>query len=437
MTDLTVEFVKILIIGSGPAGLAAAVAFRQKGIDSVVVLEREAQAGGIPRHCGHRPFGWNEYQRIYTGPVYAQRNVDEAKALDVDIRLLHSVVQLGEGGRVEVASPDGIKVIQAERVLLAMGAREKPRSTRLISGDRPMGVMNTGALQSFIYLKKSKPFLKPVILGTELVSLSAVWSCLKAGIKPVAVIESNPSSTARWPLALFPRLFGIPVYYGAQVSSINGLSRVESVDIETANGTKMNLSCDGVLLTGDFVPEASLLRQSHLRVDALTGGPFVDQFGKCSDPAYYAAGNLLRPIETAGWSYAEGKRMASFMMSDLAKTDTRSEERALKIIPIRCNGIVKYCVPQHLVLGETSGLPDLQLRLEKNATGYLKVCANGKTLWSKVMSGRAEQRILIPIKDLKINESVSSLHVSLYLKPEPGVHQCKSLSTSNISHDDS
>src|SRR5690606_9570454 len=140
----------------------------------------------------------------------------------------------------------------------------------------------------YIYVEHLRPFLRPVIVGTELVSLSAVLTCIKAGIRPVAVIEPGARPTARRPLAIFPRLLGIPIHYGTTVADITGRPRVESVGLRHADGTTEELGCDGVLFTGRFTPESALVRASHLDIDQGSGGPLIDQFGRCSDPAYFA-----------------------------------------------------------------------------------------------------------------------------------------------------
>lgn len=416
MTDINIEHVDVLIVGSGPAGLAAAMTLRLSGIRQVLVLEREAEAGGIPRLCAHLPFGVFEYGRLYSGTRYAKRNVKEALKLGVDIRLSHAVVRLAEQGRVEVASPEGLKVFQARRVVLAMGAREKPRSARLISGDRPAGVINTGALHFFLHTenkKRIKPFTHPVIVGTELVSLSAIWSCIKSGIKPKAIIEERPYAMARWPLSAFPRLLGIPVYYSTSLAAIHGLKQVEAVDLCLADGQIKHLACDGVLLTGQFTPESSLLRGSHLLIDHHTGGAQVDQFGRCSDHHYYAAGNLLRPIETAGWSFREGRRIAEIIMEGWSNAQPEVDGDPLNV-PIHSNSPIKYCMPQRFAVSRKQGMADLQLRLNAPLTGRLKVCVDGKEIWCRMISSGPERRVLIPFHQLKIPNDAKKIDISVF-----------------------
>ncbi|NWE18963.1 NAD(P)/FAD-dependent oxidoreductase [Pseudomonas sp. P7548] len=401
------EYVDVAIIGSGPAGLSAAVELRRQGVDNVVVIERDSVAGGVPRHCGHPPFGVREYGRLYTGPDYARRNVAEALAAGVHLRLGHTVTQLGHGGCLQLVNDDGAFTLQAKRVLLATGVRENPRSARLIGGDRPLGVINTGALQAYLYLQHLKPFERPLIVGTELVSLSSVFSCRRAGIKPVAMIESNFRATARWPLSLFPWLCGVPVHYGAELLEIHGTGRVEAASVRLANGQVQRLACDGVLLTGQFLPEASLVRQSHLMLDPGSRGPVIDQYGRCSDPAYFAAGNLLRPVETAGWSWREGARVARLLAKDL-----RGEiPAAHRTLAIRCRPPLKLCVPQRFAPTGVAGLEHLQLRVSTAYEGELTVYADGVPIWSKALACLPERRILIPIAALKLNARITQLDV--------------------------
>lgn len=396
----------VAIIGSGPAGLAAAVELRRRGVPRVSVFEREVEPGGIPRHCAHPPYGVREYGRLLTGPGYARRNVKAALAAGVEIHTRHTVVALKAGGELELTTPDGLLTAHARRVLIAVGARETPRSARLIGGERPAGVINTGTLQSCLYLEHRKPFARPLIVGSELVSLSAVMSCRRAGIRPVAMIEAAERPTARWPLTLFPRLCGVPLHLGTRLERIEGTSRVEAAHIRFEDGRLERLACDGIVLTGQFTPEASLLRLSHLAVDFRSGGPQVDQFARCSDPAYFAAGNLLRPIETAGWSYREGVRIAGYLADDLVG-ELNAESDA---IPVQCSDPVRYCLPQRLIPNDQRGLDHLQLRMSRPVHGALHVHAGERTLWRRSGTFLPERRILIPRAELDLR-GVTALKV--------------------------
>lgn len=393
MAEPSAEEVDVAIVGAGPAGLSAAFELRRRGATRVVVLEREGEAGGVPRHCGHPPFGWQEYRRILSGPAYAARLRADAQGLD--IRLRTTVTALGQGGRLELATPEGRNALKARRVILATGARETPRSARLVGGTRPIGVTTTGALQAMVYLKNRAPFERPLIVGTELVSFSAVLTCRKAGMRPVAMVEETDRVVAPSPCALYPRLLGIPVHTGTTIASIEGGARVESVVLHDRNGRERRIACDGVLFTGRFVPEASLLRASHLAVDPATGGPVVDQTGRCSDPAYFAAGNLLRPVETAGWSFREGRLIAATVAADLA---TPAQPRPAREISITHRPPVRLVMPQRISLpANGTGLADLQLRVERPVSGDLTILSGGAPIWRRRVSARPERRLLVPL----------------------------------------
>ena len=184
---------EVAVVGGGPAGLAAATELARQGVD-VLVLERNAEPGGIPRHCGHPPFGMREFGRVLRGPEYARRLARRAREAGVRILAPASVLALLPGGKLAITSDAGFGRLSARIVLLATGVRETTRAGRLIGGTKPAGVMNTGALQGLVYLAGQTPFRRPLILGSELVSYSALLTCRHAGIRPVAM----PASLVAW-----------------------------------------------------------------------------------------------------------------------------------------------------------------------------------------------------------------------------------------------
>ena len=386
----------VAIIGGGPAGLAAATQLKKQGIKSVIVIEREQDAGGIPRHCGHFAFGMREFYRVLTGPSYARKLVQRAIKFGVDIRVKHTVVKIEET-HLQVTSPEGMSEIIAQRIIIATGVREKPRSARAVSGERPLAVTSVGALQSMIYLKNNIPFVKPVIIGSELVSFSSIWTCVVSGIRPVAMLEETKRILARKPLNWMPRIFRIPLHYNTELVEIIGKDRVTGVRVKNKSGQIQEIICDGVVLSGQFLPESSLMRISGIDVDTHSGGPIIDQFGRCSNPKVFATGNLLRPVETAGWCWREGTNLGDWVAKDL-KIGLPPASKGI-CISIK-TPLIKLVVPQVIQLPYKSkdGMNQLQIRFSQPCKGQLVVRCDGEVIWQKNISSRAERRILIPLK---------------------------------------
>lgn len=275
----------VVIIGGGPAGLSAARRLHELGI-AATVLERESAAGGIPRHCGHLGFGWQSHRRIWTGPRFAERLRRDSSALDV--RTGHTVLGI-DGDVLRVQDARGIHEMSAGRIILATGTRETPRAPRLVGGARPRGVTTTGALQANVYLQNFKPFARPVIVGSEWVSFSAILTCRHIGIAPVAMIEARDRISAPRPGDLVARLlYGVPVWTSTRLIAIAGRAQVEAVEIERG-GRREHVACDGVIFTGDFVPEASLM---------------------VNRPSVTLAGNVHGTLKTSGECWREGRAVA-------------------------------------------------------------------------------------------------------------------------------
>ncbi len=399
--------IDVAIIGGGPAGLAAATALKQAHVARVVVLEREAQAGGIPRHCGHPPFGMREFRRVLRGPDYAARLVARAQRAGAEIHTLTTVVEARPGGHLLVAVPAGLIELAPRRVIYATGVRETPRSARLIGGARAQGIVNTGALQSMIYLKGRRPFRRPVIIGSELVAFSALMTSRHAGIRPVAMIEAGRRVIARWPSALFSHLLRVPLLTNTRLLAIEGGHNVTGVQVQGPDGAARHIACDGVVLSGQFTPESTLARIGHLAVDPATGGPVVDQWGRCSDPAYFATGNLLRPVETSGWSWREGHGTGQWVADDLAG---RLPEGQPGLRLEVAGAPLKYVMPQSIVAAEnTAGMSDLQFRFSREFRGELRA-VNGKgVVWRKKIHAYPERRVLVAVSDIAAATATGAL----------------------------
>lgn len=382
----------VIVIGGGPAGVAAALELRRRGVGDVVVLDREPDLGGATRHCSHSPFGMVEFGRVYFGGAYGRRLRREAEAAGVDIRTGHSVVRIDDDGALIVTSAHGVERMSARRILVATGVREKPRAARLITGDRPIGVLTTGTLQAFVAFHGLMPFRRPVVVGSELVSQSALLTCLTHGARPVAMIEPLPHAIVAAPFSWFPTVVGVPFRRGTAIVDILGRDRVEAVTV-LSNGRTETIDCDGVLLTGQFTPESALFLQSSIGIDRGSAGPAVDQDGRTANPLVFAAGNLLRAVETGGWSFREGRAVGAAVAADL-----RRDPAAAAFVPVGFDDPIKLVVPSLLRRGSPdAALRDFQLRFTRRVRGRLSLRIEGREVWSRQGRWHPERRVLVPI----------------------------------------
>jgi len=384
----------VIVIGGGPAGVAAALEMKEHGVARVTIVEREPVLGGAPRHCAHSPFGMREFGRIYFGPAYARRLQQQARDAGIDIRTGHSVVELGQDGTLLVTSARGVERLKGRRIVLATGAREKTRSARLLPGDRPVGIVTTGTLQSYVAFHGLMPFLRPLIIGSELVSYSALLTCLTHGARPAAMIEPETHPLTRAFFHWFPRLAGVPFLCNAQLTDIRGRGRVEEADVRLSDGRTMTVQCDGVLLSGQFTPEAALLNASPVDVAVGSGGPMVDQDGRMVNPIFFAGGNVLRAVETGGWAFREGRRVGAAVANDLVREPCHS-----RAVHVSFPEPIKLVVPtmvRQLGLDQAT-FRDFQLRFARRARGRLSLHLDGREVWSKSGLWLPERRVLVPI----------------------------------------
>jgi glycerol-3-phosphate dehydrogenase len=288
---------EVLIVGAGPAGLSAAIELKKQGIKDILVVDREPEAGGMPRFCHHTGFGRADLWRMYTGPRYAKYYRELAEKHGVEVRTSTTITGWSER-KLTYTSPSGLGEIEAKAVLLATGIRERPRAARMIPGTRPQGVYTTGSLQRFVHQEGLPVGKRTVIVGAELVSLSALLTLMKAGAKSVAMLTEEdlhqvefPYVFAKWGLVDILRL--TPLITNARVTNIFGHKRVEGIEITRAGKAEI-IECDSVVFTGNWISENEMARLGGLEIDAQTKAPKVDSAFRSSVDGVFVAGNLLR-----------------------------------------------------------------------------------------------------------------------------------------------
>ena len=306
----------VVVVGAGPAGLSAAAELRRLGAGPVVVADREPEPGGVPRHSWHTGYGLRDLRRVMTGPAYARALVSAALAAGAELRAGTTVTgwTTGPDGThaVTLTSERGVETVPAAAVLLATGCRERPRTARLVPGDRPAGVMTTGELQQRVYLGGERLGGRALVVGAEHVSFSAALTLAHAGADVVALVtghERQQSYTAfRFGAAVRWR---VPVWTSSAVRRIAGRGRLEGVEVaDVRTGAARFVPCELVVFTGDWIPDHELARLAGLAMDPGTRGPVVDTTLATSLAGVFAAGNLVHAAETADIAALSGRHAA-------------------------------------------------------------------------------------------------------------------------------
>ncbi|MFI6649169.1 FAD-dependent oxidoreductase [Streptomyces sp. NPDC050529] len=306
--------VDVLVVGAGPAGLGAAAELAASGVRRVEVLEREQSAGGIPRHCHHAGFGSSRPNGGTSGPEYARRSTAAAARAGATLRTGITVTGWAGPRTLDATGPGGLERITAHAVVLATGARERPRSARLVPGTRPAGVYTTGELQQAVHIHHQHIGTRAVIVGDEPVSIAAADTLRAAGVEVVARVTDRPAAL---PAAL-GRHHGAPLLTRTTVTALVGSPRLTGVAVRHGDGRTTTLPCDTVVFTGDWIPDHELARRGDVPLDPGTRGPAHDAAYRTHAPGVFAAGNLLHAVESAGTAAAEGRALAAPVRRHLA-----------------------------------------------------------------------------------------------------------------------
>lgn len=309
---------RVAVIGGGPAGLRAATKLAPAVDGEVLVLDREREAGGIPRHADHPGYGIRDRKRFMSGPAYAKALVADAEAAGAHIMTRAMVTGWEDDETLVATTPQGRVRIRPEVFCFATGARERPRTARMIPGTRPGGILTTGQLQNLVHVNHERVGTRAVVVGAELVSWSAVMTLQEAGCRTVALVSQYPKGES-YGLFTGPGqlLFRTRVETESKVVRVLGRSRVTGVEIERADGARKVLECDTLVFTGGWVPDNELLRMAGVEIDGASGSPVVDATGRTSRENVFAVGNLNHPVETADVVALAGEHVADRIIEHL------------------------------------------------------------------------------------------------------------------------
>jgi len=369
-----------VIVGGGPSGLAAAIELRGLGIGPVTVIEREREAGGIPRHSDHTGFGLRDLRTVLSGPLYAARYGELAEEAAVEVLAETMVTGWVEERGLKLTGPKGRLELVPPAVVLATGCRERPRSARLVPGSRPAGVMTTSTLQQFVHLRGERVGSRAVIVGAEHVSFSAVATLAHAGASVAGLVTDLPKhqSLAAFRVGAAVR-YRAPVWPRTAVSAIHGDERVESVELtELDSGSTRMVECDLVIFTADWVPDHELAVMAGCELDPGSLGPLVDQALRTTRPGVFATGNLLHPAETADICALDGRHVAPSVAAYLrGARDWPSRVRVIARDPIA------WVTPNLLVAAGHDPPRDRFLLQSRDFVrrAHIRVRQDGRQLW--------------------------------------------------------
>lgn len=387
----------VAVIGAGPAGLAAAIELRRLGVGEVVVIERESEAGGIPRHARHQGFGLRDLRRPLSGPAYARRYAELARAAGVE--LLTETMATGWAGdtpdSLELTSPRGRSTLAPAAVVLATGCRERPRSARLVAGSRPAGVMTTGMLQQLVYLQGRSAGRRALIVGAEHVSYSAILTLAHGGARALALTTELARHQTVAPFHLGARArYRVPVFTRTRVSEIRGRERVEEVELtDLESGRRRSVACDAVIFSADWVPDHELAVLGGLELDALTRGPAVDPGLHSSRPGVFAAGNLCHGAEQADVAALSGRHVAASVLEYLSTGGWPARR-----VAVACEPPLGWIAPNVVNAANSSPAQPARGHFALRAREHLRaprieIVQNRRELWSgrlaRVMAGRS------------------------------------------------
>lgn len=343
----------LVIVGGGPAGLAAAIAAKDNGIDSILIIERDRELGGILNQCIHNGFGLHTFKEELTGPEYASRFIAQLEERGIEYKLNTMVMDISNDKVVTAMnSTDGMFTIEAKAVVLAMGCRERSRGALNIPGYRPAGIFSAGTAQRLVNIEGYMPGRRVVILGSGDIGLIMARRMTLEGAKVLAVAELMPySGGLKRNIVQCLNDFDIPLYLSHTVVDIQGKERVEGITIAEVGpdrkpipGTEIHYDCDTLLLSCGLLPENELSKTAGVALSPITSGPVVNDSLETNIPGVFACGNVLHVHDLVDFVSQEaanaGKNAAKYI-----KDGETTSAKQIEILPV--DG-VRYTVPKYI-----------------------------------------------------------------------------------------
>lgn len=364
---MEVLFYDVVVIGGGPAGMAAALEACKNGV-KVAIIERNEELGGILNQCIHSGFGLQYFKSELTGPEYAERFVNIIENSNIDVLLNTMVISLSSDKKIIVSNENGLKQLKSKAVILAMGCRERPRGAIMIPGFRPSGIFTAGQAQRYINIENLKPGKKAVILGSGDIGLIMARRLTLEGMKVEGVYEIMP-----YPNGLYRNIkhcledYDIPLYLSMTVTNIYGKSRVEAVEVAEVDtggmpirGTEKKVECDTLLLSVGLIPENELSLQACVKLNNATNGPLVDNKLQTNVSGIFACGNVLQVHDLVDNVTKE----AEFAGKNAALFAQREEQGSFKTA-VKAGSKIRYTVPNYIHKDGQTSKVNIYFRVKK------------------------------------------------------------------------
>ena len=343
----------VIVVGGGPAGLAAALSAHEHGAQRVLILERDQELGGILNQCIHNGFGLHYFKEELTGPEYAGRFVQMLKGTGIEVRLNTMVLTLDASQHTvhAVSAEYGYQILHAHSIVLAMGCRERTRGAIGIPGTRPAGVFTAGTAQRYVNMEGYMVGKRVLILGSGDIGLIMARRMTLEGAKVLACVEVMPySGGLNRNIVQCLEDYGIPLYLSHTIVEIRGRDRVEQAVVAQVDeqrrpipGTEQTFDCDTILLSVGLIPENELTRMAGIRMDPRTNGAAVCENMETSAPGVFACGNVLHVHDLVDYVTAESQRAGAAAAAYALAGQTGGAETELQ-----CGSGVSYTVPQRV-----------------------------------------------------------------------------------------
>ncbi len=373
-----------VIIGGGPAGLSSAVALYKSGVKDIIILEREAQLGGILRQCIHDGFGLDRFGENLSGPEYASHFIREVEENHIPYMTNATVMRITPSREVEVSTREGVIVYEAKAIILAMGCKERSAGSIALLGERPSGVFTAGTAQAYMNLYNRMPGKNVIILGSGDIGLIMARRLTLEGAKVSAVFELMPTPNGL-PRNIVQCLYDydIPLYLNHTVTKIFGKTRIEGVEVsevdekrQVIKGSAKYYTCDTLILSVGLIPENILLEEAGIEIDPATSGAVVDEHYETSASGIFSCGNVLHVHDLADAVTKESELLAASVKAYVE--GTLEKERCISVK--KGNGI-GHVVPQQ-IRGKDKFLMTMRVRSQfTNAT--IALTQNGKVIAEK------------------------------------------------------